>query len=87
MCIRDRDGVGLVRIEWPVTRVTVGLDACRYLRRRLPYRVLQISQVVVRKQAHGRVGGQYVEALVDRRIVGHHQHLYVEAMFDRVQLL
>ncbi|COW34956.1 Uncharacterised protein [Mycobacterium tuberculosis] len=81
------DRIGGVCIEWPGARVAVRLDRGRYLRGQLSYRVLQISEFVLRIQPHRGVGSQHLEAMVDHRIVGQHQHFHIEAICHSVQLL
>ena len=67
--------------------IAVRHDGGADLRRRLSYRVLQVAQVVLWVQAHGRVGGQHTEVLVVQRILGIDKHVHRQAVGDGVQLL
>src|SRR5262249_16703907 len=84
---QTRDFIGPVRVEWPVTRVTVRLDRGADLSRRFSLGVLQVSQVGLGIQAYGGVGGQYVGVLVDQRVLGINENIHRQTVRDGLQLL
>jgi len=57
----------------------MGLDRGGDLRRGLPGRVLQVTQIVGRVHAHGGIRPQHIESLVEHRILRDREHLHTAA--------